>query len=330
MSERSELLRTWLSEVLDTSNFEIRPASEDASFRSYHRVFLQGDTYIVMDAPPQHEDCKPFIDITGRLLSCDVKAPVIYHKSLEYGFLLLSDFGNELYLKNLNQESADELYKNAIKTLAKIQARGSIEGLNPYDEKLLRTEMALFNDWLLAEHLQIKLTDMVNKKLQVVFDLLVKNALQQPRVFVHRDYHSRNLMLTEHNIPGVLDYQDAVLGPLSYDLVSLLKDCYIKWEPEQINAWVDYYLEQLAHQTGEFNIDKQQFQRWFDLMGVQRHLKASGIFTRLSHRDNKHGFLKDIPRTLSYIVDLGPAYPELTPLYQIIEDSVLPALEQKS
>ena len=330
MSERSELLKNWLADILEAGDYELTPASADASFRSYLRLSLRNETYIIMDAPPRHEDCRPFIDITERLHQCQVNAPVIHNKNIEQGFLLLSDFGDELYLPNLNKDTADKLYKNAIDTLVKMQVRGNVAGIKRYDESLLRNEMALFKDWLLGQHLQINMNNVISKNLEAIFDLLVDNALEQPQVFVHRDFHSRNLMLTGENNPGVIDYQDAVQGPLSYDLVSLLKDCYIKWTGQEIKEWVDFYLQQLTKEKPELNIDSTQFQRWFDLMGVQRQLKASGIFARLSHRDNKHGFLKDIPRTLSYIVDLKPDYPELNPLCQLIEESVLPALEQKT
>lgn len=329
MSERYQSLHNWLSEIFKTSDYDLKPASEDASFRMYYRLILQGETYIVMDAPPQHENCERFVDITNRLQQCKVNAPVIHKENIVQGFLLLSDFGDELYLPNLTQKTADTLYKDAINTLVKIQVLGDVKNLNFYDEPLLRREMSLFNEWLLIKHLQVNVNDGLNMALEIITKQLVNNALNQPQVFVHRDYHSRNLMLTRDKNPGVIDYQDAVHGPLSYDLVSLLKDCYIKWSKDEINNWIDFYLKQLAESNPGYDINREQFQRWFDLMGVQRHLKASGIFARLSHRDSKHGFLKDIPRTLSYIVELKPDYPELNPLCDLIEESVLPTLEQK-
>jgi N-acetylmuramate 1-kinase len=179
---------------------------------------------------------------------------------------------------------------------------------------------------LLNKHLAIELNREQQDYIESLFDLLIENALQQPQTFVHRDYHSRNLMLTEDNNPGVIDYQDAVVGPITYDLVSLLKDCYIKWPKNEIDNWVDFYINELA--AHDINLEREQFQRWFDLMGVQRHLKASGIFARLSHRDDKHGFLEDVPRTLSYIVDLKDTYKELIPLCQLIEETILPELEK--
>ena len=325
MSERLNSLKHWLNDVLNTSDYELKPASEDASFRSYYRLFFQSKTFVVMDAPPPQEDCEPFVRITSTLRACDVNAPRIHNSDLQQGFLLLDDFGHDHYLDKLNSSSANKLYPDAIKALVRLQTSADVEQLDSYDESLLRREMQLFTEWLLTKHLKIELNADQNKSIESIFGLLAKNALEQPQTFVHRDFHSRNLMITDENNPGVIDYQDAVHGPVSYDLVSLLKDCYIKWSKQELNQWVDYYLELLAENGTEIN--RQQFQRWFDLMGVQRHLKASGIFARLYHRDDKHGFLKDVPRTLSYIVDLKQDYKELLPLCLLIEESILPRLE---
>lgn len=327
MSERFESLKHWLSRVLNTRDFELKSASEDASFRSYYRLFIENKTFIVMDAPPPQEDCAPFVRITKILLACDVNAPVIHHMNLQQGFLLLDDFGNDLYLDKLNSSSANTLYPDAIKALVRLQTSADAKELPDYDAALLRREMQLFTEWLLAKHLQLELNDEQSKSIEILFDVLVENALEQPQSFVHRDFHSRNLMITTENNPGVIDYQDAVHGPISYDLVSLLKDCYIQWSRDEIHHWIDFYLKQQAENGIEIN--RQQFQCWFDLMGVQRHLKASGIFARLSLRDSKNDYLKDIPRTLSYIVDLKQDYKELLPLCKLIEESILPKFEEK-
>ncbi len=326
MSERFKSLKHWLSNVLGSSDFELKPASEDASFRFYYRLTMESKTFIVMDAPPPEEDCEPFVRVTNILHACNVNAPTIHNIDLQQGFLLLDDFGNDLYLQKLDLSTANNLYSDAIKALVRMQTSADVKELANYDESLLRREMQLFTEWLLGKHLKIELNDDQNKSIEAIFDLLVENALQQPQTFVHRDFHSRNLMLTKKNNPGVIDYQDAVYGPISYDLVSLLKDCYIKWSRDEINSWVDFYLNQWVEKEPE--IDREQFLRWFDLMGVQRHLKASGIFARLSHRDGKHGFVKDVPRTLSYIVDLKQEYKELVPLCFLIEESILPELER--
>ena len=327
MPERFESLQHWLKDVLNTSDFVLKPASEDASFRYYYRLSIDNNTFIVMDAPPQQENCEPFIQVTSILHACHVNAPIIHNMNLEQGFLLLSDFGNEHYLDKLDHSSVNSLYSDAIKTLVSMQTLGDAKNLNNYDESLLRIEMDLFTEWLLGKHLKLELNHEQTGSVEEVFNLLVTNALQQPQVLAHRDFHSRNLMLTKENNPGVIDYQDAVNGPISYDLVSLLKDCYIKWPKDEINAWVDVYLDELAARDFDQGFERKEFQRWFDLMGVQRHLKASGIFARLSHRDGKHVFLKDIPRTLSYIVDLKQTYKDLAPLSQLIEESILPKLE---
>ena len=317
MSKRQQARVEWLKTILETDSFSLTPASEDASFRSYHRVSLPERSYILMDAPPDQEDCKPFIDITDRLLACAVNVPIIHEQDLQNGFLLLSDLGNEQYLSHLNGPEADTLYKSAIDSLIGFQLSANTSGLPVYDKALLQTEMSLFPDWLLGRYLEIELDDLEQQSLATVFDSLVSNATQQPQVFVHRDYHSRNLMIDGDNPPGIIDYQDAVVGPLSYDLMSLLKDSYIYCPPKQRQQWIEYYLQQA------------QFKRWFDMMGVQRELKVGGIFARLHLRDGKPGYLNDIPRTLGYITELGADYPELENLIQLLEQRVLPALEQK-
>jgi len=328
MSDRYNSLQNWLTEILGTSAFNLKPASEDASFRTYHRLFLKNKTFIVMDAPPEQENCKVFIKITKKLRACDVNVPIIHNVNIEQGFLLLSDLGNDLYLNKLNKSSIYELYSDALSTLVAIQVLVNVGGVDEYDKSLLISEMNLFREWLIEKHLNIKLSDSQVKILTTLFDLLVNNALQQPKVFVHRDFHSRNLMVTKENNPGVIDYQDAVYGPISYDLVSILKDCYIKWPKEEIDKWVDFYLNKLYEEKAQYRINRDEFVRWFDLMGVQRHLKASGIFARLSHRDGKHNFLEDIPRTLSYILDLKETYEELQPICIILEELILPRLKE--
>ena len=328
MSDRFESLQHWLRETLETNNFILKPASEDASFRHYYRLTTNKSTLIVMDAPPHQEDSKSFVRVNSILHECNVNVPIIHNMDLEKGFLLLSDFGEDHYLNKLTNFSANNLYSDAIQTILSMQLSSDTKGLDTYNEALLSHEISLFTDWLLNKHLGITLSTHQINAINKLFDLLVTNALEQPQVFVHRDFHSRNLMFTPNNNPGVIDFQDAIIGPITYDLVSLLKDCYIKWSKKEINNWVDFYCTQLDIHDDKLEIDRGQFQRWFDLMGVQRHLKASGIFARLFHRDNKHQFLKDIPRTLSYIVDLSHTYKELLPLCDLIEDSIFPELEK--
>lgn len=328
MTDRHSLLQHWLTDILGVSTFNLRPASEDASFRTYHRLFLKNKTFMVMDAPPNHEDCKLFIKITKKLHACDVNVPVIHNVNIEQGFLLLSDLGDSLYLDVLNDRTIYDLYSDAISSLVGIQNLANVGGLNDYDAVLLRDEMNLFTEWLVEKHLQLELNENQKKDLDKLFRLLIDNAEQQPKVFVHRDFHSRNLMVTKENNPGIIDYQDATYGPITYDLVSLLKDCYIKWPQEEINKWIDFYLNKRNEEKSKIKINRDEFIKWFNLMGVQRHLKASGIFARLSHRDGKHNFLKDIPRTLKYILDLKEVYKELQPICVMIEESILPKLKE--
>lgn len=322
MENRFEKMTAWLAEDPKTAGCHVEPASVDASFRKYFRIYTDDGPRIVMDAPPDREPCATFIDITARLHAAGVHAPVIFREDPQRGFLLLSDLGDQLYLDALNENAVDKLYDDAITTLVAMQKSCPTEGLPPYDEQLLLSEMQLFRDWLLQTHIGHKPTAAEHDALSDIFNVLVTSALQQPQVFVHRDYHSRNLTVDTENNPGVLDYQDAVCGPVTYDIVSLLKDCYVKWPAAKIHHW----LKMFHARSGPLlaNTDAQQLLRWFDLMGVQRHLKASGIFCRLYHRDGKAGYLGDVPRTLGYILDLRPDYPELEPLCELIEATVLP------
>jgi len=308
------------------------PASADASFRRYFRLQSGPNSFIAMDAPPTQEDCLPFVRIAGYLEAMGLNAPRVIEADLDDGFLLLSDLGARQYLLELQHDAsvAPALYSDALAALATMQRRGAAyQGLlPPYNEKLLRFEVSLFHDWLCTTHLDISLTQDEERAWQDCCDILVTNALDQPQVFVHRDYHSRNLMLTEQKNPGILDFQDAVEGPFTYDLVSLLKDCYVKWPAEQIWQWaLDFY--NAVEPSIRERIGEEQFRRYFELMGVQRHLKAAGIFARLNHRDDKPGYLNDVPRTLSYIVDLGERYEEIGFLVNLIEERVLPGMQDQ-
>lgn len=323
---RLEALEHWTRQQLDQPDATLHPASGDASFRRYFRVINSDPTLIAVDAPPTHEDSQPFIDITDRLSAVGLNTPRILHHHLDQGFLLISDLGQRLYLPELNQGSVERLYGDALGALSVMQACAETAGLPLYDEALLMREMMLFRDWLVDRHLGILLTTEVQELLDSSFHWLCDEALAQPRVFVHRDYHSRNLMCHPVHNPGILDFQDAVLGPVTYDLVSLLKDCYIAWPRDQVLAWVRGYFD-LAVQMGILAAEHESsFVTWFDLMGVQRQLKASGIFARLYHRDGKNGYLKDIPRTLGYIAELEFVYPRLQPLARWIATTVLPRL----
>lgn len=308
--QRLELLKQWLHNTLNQHDLLLEPASSDASFRQYFRVTSRNKSYIVMDAPPSQEDVGPFIKITHLFQQAGIHVPKLHAEDVSNGFLLLDDLGMQDYLSALNGESAEKLYGDAISALLTLQAHCSNgERLPVYDRAMLHKEMMLFSEWYLGRHLGLELTCSEQAVLQQGFSLLETNALAQPQVCVHRDYHSRNLMVCTENNPGVLDYQDAVVGPISYDLVSLLKDCYIDWPDAQRYHWLNQYYQQ-AFSASLLECDESQFIEWFDLMGMQRHLKAVGIFARLNYRDGKSGYLNDIPRTLNYLSEMAEKYPQ--------------------
>lgn len=328
MPERLTQLTRWLRSDIGLAQFEITPASGDASFRRYFRIRYDGQTRIAMDAPPAQEDCRPYIAIARAFYSLGLHVPEILEADLEQGFLLLSDLGTRQYLPELNSATAEKLYGDALDALLKVQSRCTRQliELPPYNHALLLREMTLFRDWFVQQHLALQLLPAQSAGLEQTFEMLAQSALQQPAVCVHRDYHSRNLMVTDSNNPGILDFQDAVIGPITYDLASLLRDCYIAWPPDQVYAWVKAYRLRLL-KAGILPEDNEaQFLRWFDWMGIQRHLKAIGIFARLNIRDGKPGYLKDIPRTLGYVVAVSRRYPELQALYDLLRETIVPRL----
>ncbi len=326
MPLRFEQLNHWLTNTLGLPAYEIAPASSDASFRRYFRITFGGESRIVMDAPPDKEDSRPFVSIAKQLHAVGLNVPEILAEDLEQGFLLLSDLGTQQYLSALSIDTVDRLYGDALGALAVLQTCGpGAESLPDYNEALLRREMDLFRDWYLGRHLGLTSGKSEEAVLDEAFTLLVENALDQPQVSVHRDYHSRNLMVSAHN-PGILDFQDAVHGPVTYDLVSLLRDCYIDWPRERVEKWVLGYHDIAIDHGILRGPQEERFLRWFDLMGVQRHLKATGIFARLNHRDGKSGYLNDIPRTLGYVVEVSGRYPELGTFKRLLEERVLPRL----
>jgi len=330
---RLEQLNQWLQSATDQSYSDIQPASADASFRRYFRATGDTDkrTYVIMDAPPEKENCEPFIHITELIREVQVNSPKIIARDLSQGFLLLSDLGIQPYLDVLTNDKANSLYSDAIDALIKMQ---SIHNELPdYDDLLLFSEMSLFETWYLNKHLDVELSSEEKNALADVFALLIDNAKNQPQVFVHRDYHSRNLMFIANDNagknpasnPGIIDFQDAVIGPITYDLVSLFKDCYIEWPREKIELWLDEYLSKT-----KLDVSRKDFIQWFDFMGVQRHLKVLGIFSRLNYRDNKEQYLADLPLTLKYVTDACGMYSQLDPLKNLLEKNVLnhPAVNQ--
>lgn len=330
---RLRQLSEWLRTLPALDGFTLRPASGDASFRRYFRVVAGSDSYIAMDAPPDLEDCMPFVTVASYLGSIGLNAPEVLASRTADGFLLLSDLGTRVYLDALTEtpRRADELYGDALDALAVMQREGEgyVDRLPPYDDTLLRFELSLFSDWLCARHLGIEMTRVERKAWDAVCNLLVNAALDQTSVFVHRDYHSRNLMVMERDNPGILDFQDAVSGPLCYDLVSLLKDCYVTWDAARVSSWALGYFERLPMPLRE-RLGRERFLLDFALTGVHRHLKAAGIFARLKLRDGKHAYMKDVPRALAYIPPLAADHPELEFIASFVEGRVLPALAPRS
>ncbi|MDR2788377.1 MAG: phosphotransferase [Candidatus Accumulibacter sp.] len=323
---RAVLLRAWLERACGDRDLRIEPASADASFRRYFRVTLaNGETRIVMDAPPAREDCRPFLRVAALFREAGVHVPEVYAQDLAQGFLLLSDLGDGTYLNRLNAASAPALYRDANSALIDIQ-RASRPGILPdYDRVLLERELCLFPDWYVARHLGVTLAGR-EAALRGVFDALLRNNLAQPRVFVHRDYHSRNLMavgdahLNEYPAnPGILDFQDAVYGPITYDLVSLYRDAYIAWEEEQELDFVIRYWEMARRANLPVDADFDVFYRDYEWMGVQRQIKVLGIFARLYHRDGKSDYLKDMPRVMAYLRRACARYGALAPMARLLD-----------
>ena len=315
----------WLENDLLLNIDSCVPASSDASFRRYFRVKGSDGQFIVMDAPPDKENTEPFIRVAELFARSQVNVPAIFQQNRADGFLLLEDFGSECFLDRLNAHNATDLYHSAFDTLFLLQTRTATEnsGLPGYDAPLLQRELGIFADWFLNEWLDRPIPAPL---WATVCSLLVASALEQPVVCVHRDYHSRNLMVLTDDSPGVIDFQDAVIGPVTYDLVSLLRDCYIAWPQQQVEQWMSAYYQRLL-QAGLIDVDPPRFKRWFDLMGLQRHLKAIGIFARLHLRDGKSGYLDDIPRTLNYVTTISATYPELAEFCDFLQHQVWPALD---
>jgi N-acetylmuramate 1-kinase len=319
--DRAEQLRRWLNAMLGESDLAIAPASDDASFRRYFRVRRGGaqPSLIAMDAPPEKESCEQFVRVAGLFSAAGVHVPAIHAQDLSQGFLLLSDLGDTTYLDALEERSAGSLYEAAFDALLRIQL-ASRPGLLPeYDRDLLERELRLFPDWYVSRQLRTELTAAQAERLQEAFSAILQNNLAQPRVFVHRDYHSRNLMVCEP-CPGVLDFQDAVYGPITYDLVSLLRDAYIAWDEERVIDWAVRYWEKARGAGLPVAGDFADFYRDFEWMGAQRQVKVLGIFARLSFRDGKSGYLKDQPLVMNYLRRTCARYCELGSLARLLDE----------
>ena len=316
--DRYALLEDWTGKQFPGQSFTLSPVSADASFRRYFRVSFPDRSLIAMDAPPEHEDCRPFVRIAALMNAAGVHVPEVMAQDLERGFLLLSDLGNTTYLSVLSEDNADDLFRDAIDALIRWQLASRTDVLPPYDEALLRRELDLFPDWYIGRHLDVRLAPEQKAALEAVFQRVITNNLAQPKVYVHRDYMPRNLMVTEPN-PGVLDFQDAVHGPISYDLASLFKDAFISWTEEQILDWSARYWEKARRAGLPVSADFGEFYRDFEWMGLQRHLKVLGIFARICHRDGKPGYVRDTPRFLGYVRGVAQRYGELAPLLKLLD-----------
>jgi aminoglycoside/choline kinase family phosphotransferase len=319
-ADRAERRLQWTCAMLGDASLSLVPASSDASFRSYWRTVGTTPTWIVMDAPPTHEDVGPWIAIAQRLRDAGLAAPEVRAENRDEGFLLISDLGTRLYLPALNDATVEPLYGSALEALEVLATRVDPSGLPPYDETRLVAEMELMPTWFLQRHLGYTPECEEWDTIESAFRVLIGNANEQPAVFVHRDFHSRNLLLPlrDNDGPGIIDFQDAVRGPLTYDLVSLLRDCYIVWPEARVSAWVEQFRER-AVAADLTRADAARFRRWFDLMGLQRHLKVLGIFCRLWYRDGKASYLDDLPRVWAYVRDVGRGYAEIAPLIALLE-----------
>ncbi|OZB60359.1 MAG: aminoglycoside phosphotransferase [Lysobacterales bacterium 14-68-21] len=322
-NDRATERLAWLRRTLGDERLTLESASSDASFRSYWRTVHDGRSWIVMDSPPALEDPAPWLAIGRRLADAGLHVPAVREADLDRGLLLIEDLGTRTYLPELDGDSVDRLYGAALDALLRMQTRVGTAGLAPYDRAFLARELAILPEWFLGRHLGVTPDADELETLETAFRVLLDSALAQPTVFVHRDFHSRNLLVIDDNAPlaspGIIDFQGALAGPITYDLASLLRDCYIAWPRERVEAWTEAYRQRL-HGSGliDDEVDTATFLRWFDLIGLQRHLKVLGIFCRLAYRDGKRGYLADLPRVFDYVIDVAGSYPELQPMADLL------------
>jgi hypothetical protein len=316
--DRYASLQDWIARQFPGKAFTLSPASADASFRRYFRVTFPDSTLIAMDAPPPQEDCRPFVRVAALMADANIHVPAVLAQDLVRGFLLLSDLGATTYLAALNPGNADQLFSDAIDTLVRWQLASREDVLPAYDKALLRRELDLFPEWYIGRHRGITLSSQQSESLNKIFGLILAANLAQPKVYVHRDYMPRNLMVSNPN-PGVLDFQDAVFGPISYDVASLFKDAFLSWEEERVLDWTVHYWERARRAGLPVNEDFGVFYRDFEWMGLQRHLKVLGIFARICHRDGKPGYVEDTPRFLGYVRAVALRYAALTPLLRLLD-----------
>ncbi len=324
--ERFQVLLSWLGSVLNISQVTLIPVAGDASFRRYFRMIHGQQSFIVMDAPPELENVKTFMEVGEIFSRSGIRVPKAYESDLQQGFLLLEDFGDETFFSALNADNATDLYQQAMSSLERIQCDAGINDypLPSYDQKLLTRELELFREWVMEAWLTLETPVSLWQR---IGQILIENALEQPQVCVHRDFHSRNLMRLSGGALGVLDFQDAVIGPVTYDVVSLLKDCYIQWPKQSIEHWRETYRRRL--QARGYDIEPRRWQVWFDRMGMQRHLKACGIFVRLWLRDKKPQYLQDIPRVLNMLLESSQDDPEFHDFAAMLSRTVMPKVKRR-
>jgi aminoglycoside/choline kinase family phosphotransferase len=332
MHDRAAARLAWTRAALGDASLTLAPASADASFRSYWRTTHAGRSWIVMDSPPAQEDPRPWLEIGQRLRDAGLHVPAVEAFDLDQGLLLIEDLGDRLYLGELNEHSVDELYGDALDALLRMHAKVDVSGMPRYDEAFLRRELEIMPEWFLDRHLGQPASGADRQVLEAAFAVLLDSAQEQPHCFVHRDFHSRNLLRMPRlepassglpGSPGIIDFQGALIGPITYDLASLLRDCYIAWDEERVQGWVESYRQRLldAHLI-DARIDPDRFLRWFDLIGLQRHLKVLGLFCRLNYRDGKTGYLGDLPQVYDYVIRVARRHHELAALADLLEHRV--------
>jgi aminoglycoside/choline kinase family phosphotransferase len=327
-TQREQLIQTWITSVLGSDQFETHFLAGDASFRRYARIKLNNKTFMLMDAPPEKEDCGPFVTIDEFFDKNGVRVPHIVAKDLELGFLLLEDFGDVLLSTLLNEQTVDAYYEQSFKQLIQLQSIDGTQNFPTYSYEKLISEMELLTDWMLPS-LQIQPTAEESALIKRTFAILANAALAQPQVIVHRDFHSRNLMKIEGETDlGVIDFQDAVIGADTYDLISITRDAYVQWNADRVYAWFKTFYD-LLPESAKQDRDFEQFKKDADIMAIQRHIKILGIFVRLFERDGKSGYLKDLPRVMWYLLEESKPYVELQPFMQFIQTKVMPKFEAK-
>lgn len=321
--ERAAARLAWTRHATGLATLELEPASADASFRSYWRGFVDGQPVIVMDSPPAKEDPAPWVAIGRRLADAGLHVPTVMVADLEQGFLLIEDLGMRTYLPELTDATVDALYGDALDALLRMQLRVDTAGLPAFDPAWQTMELEIMPTWLLERHLGVTLDCTEGDIVEQAFGAILRTLAEQPRAFMHRDFHSRNLLVTSERSPGVIDFQGAMSGPLTYDLASLLRDAYIVWDNERVEGWVEAYrLRLLDARLLDETVDSDRFRRWFDLAGLQRHIKILGLFCRLCYRDDKPGYLADLPRVLRYVLDVARRHADVAPLADLIERKI--------